>query len=112
MGADGAVGDADRERVTAVLREHMAAGRLSLTDYQARLRRVRAATTAGELDAVLHGLPTRRDTSHDSEQPRPAGGGLPVDGTSSDGGAAPARRGGCAGMLLLLVALCVTLLLV
>ena len=51
----------DRERVTAVLREHLAAGRLALSDYRTRLDAVRRAGTVGELDAVAAHLPGRDD---------------------------------------------------
>ncbi|WP_406283445.1 DUF1707 domain-containing protein [Embleya sp. NBC_00896] len=52
---------ADRERVTAVLREHLASGRLALSEYRARLDGVRRAGTVGELDAVSANLPGRED---------------------------------------------------
>jgi hypothetical protein len=49
--------DADRDRVRALLRDLMGQGRISLTDYQGRLRRVAAASTTGDLDAVVRDLP-------------------------------------------------------
>ncbi|MEU8138029.1 DUF1707 SHOCT-like domain-containing protein [Streptodolium elevatio] len=96
---------ADRERVSGVLRERMASGDLSLGDYQTRLRRVRAAATAGELDAVLRDLPGRRD---DAEETRTGGGAGPEAsavsaGAGTDSAAGSRRAGGCAGVLLLLV---------
>lgn len=102
------VSDADRERVSGVLREQMASGRLSLADYQARLRRVRAAATAGELDAVLRDLPGRRDDAEDgAEEPRAGGGGVPGASGAGAGSAPGGRRSGCAGALLLLFAVLV-----
>ncbi|MGW0657942.1 DUF1707 domain-containing protein [Streptodolium elevatio] len=95
---------ADRERVSGVLRERMASGDLSLGDYQARLRRVRAAATAGELDAVLRDLPGRRD----GEETRTGGGAGPEAsavsaGAGTDSAAGSRRSGGCAGVLLLVL---------
>lgn len=52
---------ADRERVTAELREHLASGRLALSEYRARLDAVRRAGTVGELDTVTAQLPGRED---------------------------------------------------
>jgi Domain of unknown function (DUF1707) len=53
-----AVTDADREAPTSRLREHYAAGRLSLDEFQDRLDAVYRAQTVGELgmvtDSLLH----------------------------------------------------------
>jgi hypothetical protein len=49
--------DADRDRVTATLREHHAAGRLTMEEFQERLDRTYASKTLGELDALLADLP-------------------------------------------------------
>lgn len=49
--------DADRERVAAALREHLAAGRLTLDEFNDRLDKTYAARTAGELDEVMSDLP-------------------------------------------------------
>jgi hypothetical protein len=55
---DAAVTDADRDIAAAQLREHYAAGRLSLDDFQDRLDAVYRAQTARELgmvtDSLLH----------------------------------------------------------
>jgi hypothetical protein len=51
------VTDAGRDAATAQLREHYAAGRLSLDQFQDRLDEAYRATTARELDAVTGGLP-------------------------------------------------------
>lgn len=47
--------------MTAELREHLASGRLALSEYRARLDAVRRAGTVGELDAVSANLPGRED---------------------------------------------------
>jgi hypothetical protein len=54
---DAAVTDADRDAVTAQLREHYAAGRVSLDEYQERLDAVYLAQTIQELGTVTGGLP-------------------------------------------------------
>lgn len=96
-------GAADRERVTGVLREEMAGGRLSLADYQARLRRVKAAATVGELAALLRELPSRRDDA-DAEPERPGtAAGPPGESPQRADRPRKATRGGCAGVLLVTV---------
>ena len=52
-----AVTDASRDAATAQLREHYAAGRLSLDQFQDRLDEAYRAQTARELNAVTDGLP-------------------------------------------------------
>jgi DUF1707 SHOCT-like domain len=49
--------DADRERTATVLREHHAEGRLTADEFSDRVDRALAATTIGELDALLADLP-------------------------------------------------------
>jgi hypothetical protein len=51
------LGDADRERLVALLREHYAAGRLDLDDLRDRLGVVLAAAYAEEAAVALAGLP-------------------------------------------------------
>jgi hypothetical protein len=51
------VADADRERVSEELREHMLAGRLSPEEFEERVGRVYAAKTRADLDAVKGDLP-------------------------------------------------------
>jgi Domain of unknown function (DUF1707) len=51
------VGDAERDASARVLREHCAAGRLSLEELDERLSHVYGATTRGELDALIGDLP-------------------------------------------------------
>ena len=50
--------DADRAAVATVLGEHMAAGRLTLDEYDERLARAYAAKTYGELDQITADLPS------------------------------------------------------
>ena len=52
-----AVTDADRDTVTVQLREHYAAGRLSLDEFQDRLDAVYRAQTARQLGTVTGSLP-------------------------------------------------------
>jgi Domain of unknown function (DUF1707)/Cell wall-active antibiotics response 4TMS YvqF len=50
--------DAERERVAVALREHCAAGRLTLEELSERLDEAYRARTAGELEKALRELPT------------------------------------------------------
>jgi DUF1707 SHOCT-like domain len=49
--------DADRDRTASLLREHLAAGRLSPEEFSERLDQAFAAKTVGEIDALLSDLP-------------------------------------------------------
>ncbi|HUB43250.1 MAG TPA: DUF1707 domain-containing protein [Streptosporangiaceae bacterium] len=49
--------DADRDRTASLLREHLAAGRLSPEEFSERLDRAFTAKTVGEVDALLKDLP-------------------------------------------------------
>ena len=49
--------DAEREQVIELLRRHHEAGRLTAEELAQRIDRVNAATTFGELDAILANLP-------------------------------------------------------
>ncbi len=49
--------DADRSAVATVLGEHMAAGRLTVVEYEERLTRAYAAKTYGELAELTADLP-------------------------------------------------------
>jgi Domain of unknown function (DUF1707) len=49
--------DQDRDRVAAMLREHHAAGRLTVDEFQERLDGTYAAKTLGELDGLQADLP-------------------------------------------------------
>jgi hypothetical protein len=81
------IGDAEREAAAAGLREHFAAGRLTLEEFQHRLGAVFAARTDGDLSAVTHDLP------YVSASP----GGLPADTRGSTGGGVRAGAGWRAG---------------
>jgi len=56
-GADWRAGDAEREAVTEQLREHYAAGRLTIDEFRARLDAAYSAATARELSRVTGDLP-------------------------------------------------------
>jgi hypothetical protein len=62
--------DTDRAAVATVLGEHMAAGRLTVDEYDERLARAYAAKTYGELAELTADLPTTRPHV---PAPRPAG---------------------------------------
>ncbi|HWG62897.1 MAG TPA: DUF1707 domain-containing protein [Streptosporangiaceae bacterium] len=49
--------DADRERTAALLREHLADGRLTAEEFHERLDKAYAARTLGDLDELLADLP-------------------------------------------------------
>ena len=49
--------DADRDRTVTQLREHVVAGRLTLDEFSERVGRALAATTRGDLEAVMTDLP-------------------------------------------------------
>ena len=49
--------DADRDRTTALLREHHAAGRLTAEEFHDRMDKALEAKTVGELDELLADLP-------------------------------------------------------
>ncbi len=73
--------DADRAAVADVLGRHMAAGRLTVAEYEERLTRAYAAKTYGELAELTADLPG------DKPAPAPSGAAPAVrDGS-------PARRG-------------------
>lgn len=50
-------GDADRERLVEQLREHHAAGRLTLEEFDERMQKAYAAKTYGELGTLTRDLP-------------------------------------------------------
>lgn len=70
--------DADRDRVAEALREHLAAGRLTIEEFNDRLGQAFTAKTLGDLQDVLADLPST-DLALFSEEAaqRPPGG--PVD---------------------------------
>jgi hypothetical protein len=66
--------DADRDRVAALLREHHAAGRLTVEEFQERLNAAFAAKTMGELAELMTDLPAidLYQLPDHSIKPRPA----------------------------------------
>ncbi len=56
------IGDAEREQVEAVLGQHVAVGRLTMSEFESRLDVVYAARTRGELGVVLTDLPSTEPT--------------------------------------------------
>ena len=57
-GSDIRVGDADRDATATQLREHYAAGRLTLDELNERLEQTFAARTGADLNAVMRDLPS------------------------------------------------------
>jgi hypothetical protein len=83
--------DADRDRTTALLREHHAAGRLTAEEFDERMDAALNAKTVGELDDLLADLPAiDLYRLPDESLRRPAG--LPHSSlVLRDRGASPAR---------------------
>lgn len=50
--------DTDRDRTASLLREHLAAGRLTPEEFSERLDRAFSARTLGEIDSLLRDLPS------------------------------------------------------
>ena len=57
-GVSARAGDADRDRVVTLLRDHCVAGRLTLDEFSERTSLALAARTQADLDALLVDLPT------------------------------------------------------
>ncbi len=84
-GAEWRVGDAEREAVAEQLREHYAAGRLTIDEFRARLDAAYSATTAAGLSRVTADLP--------AAGPSPAGAAWRATGAAQPHRApVPARR--------------------
>jgi DUF1707 SHOCT-like domain len=67
--------DADRDRAAAALREHLAAGRLTVEEFGDRLERAFAARTLGDLEELMADLPAGDlDLLDQAASPRPAPG--------------------------------------
>ncbi|MGY1740419.1 MULTISPECIES: DUF1707 SHOCT-like domain-containing protein [unclassified Blastococcus] len=62
--------DADRAALAGLLGEHMAAGRLTVAEYEDRLSRAYASRTYGELDELTADLPPLQPATPSA--PRPA----------------------------------------
>ncbi len=73
--------DTDRNAVATALGQHMAAGRLTVEEYDERLTRAYAARTYGELDELttdLPPLPVPQPTPPAAAQPAPGAGRAPA----------------------------------
>ncbi len=78
------VSDTEREAAAAELREHYAAGRLTLEELNERLDKTYAAKTRGDLNALMTDLPSSRWTAGSGPAagaygPRPAATGAGRD---------------------------------
>jgi uncharacterized protein DUF1707 len=111
------VSDADRDRVTARLREHFAAGRLTSDELEERVSAALHAKTEGDLRQVMVDLPESASTVSGAAQHQPwAGPGWAGPPSMGPGAAGRPYRMGPPGMVrrrgprllpLLLVALIV-----
>ena len=68
-GADVRASDADRDRVSDILRDALAEGRLDAHEHSERLDAVYAAKTMGELEPLVRDLPTPSGPSADRSGP-------------------------------------------
>ena len=66
------ISDADRDRAVAALREHVAAGRLSMDEFNERIADVLAARTSGDLSHALRDLPPVGRDSAPTPTPDPS----------------------------------------
>lgn len=66
-------GDADRDQVAAVLSEALAAGYLSMEEFDTRTDQVLTARTIGELEALQQDLPIARP-AHEAPSSQPTAG--------------------------------------
>ncbi|MET7986307.1 MULTISPECIES: DUF1707 domain-containing protein [unclassified Streptomyces] len=75
--------DADRDRITDILREAVAEGRLTAEEHAERVEGVLATKTVGELDQFVRDLPAahigRAPSSYASAPNRPTQGAIPVE---------------------------------
>ncbi|MBC9723700.1 DUF1707 domain-containing protein [Streptomyces sp. TRM68367] len=73
--------DADRDRIADILREALAAGRLSADEHAERVEGVLAAKTVGELEVFIRDLPAAhgRTPPHAAAPSRPTAGAIPMD---------------------------------
>jgi hypothetical protein len=70
MGANWRVGDTEREAVAGQLREHYAAGRITMDEFRARLDAAYAAPTARDLTRVTADLPGAGPAGPGTHSPR------------------------------------------
>ncbi|MEV6005222.1 DUF1707 domain-containing protein [Streptomyces sp. NPDC051976] len=71
--ADLRASDADRDRISDILREALAEGRLDAAEHSERLDRVYAAKTLGELEPLVRDLPVGRPPGVTVPAPAPRG---------------------------------------
>ncbi|MFJ6541594.1 DUF1707 domain-containing protein [Streptomyces sp. NPDC091385] len=77
--------DADRDRVTDILREALAEGRLTAEEHAERVEGVLHTKTVGELDLYIQDLPAghERPGHVTAAPPRPIPGAVPADADAS-----------------------------
>ena len=80
------VGDAEREAAAAELREHYASGRLTLDELNERVDKAFAATTRGDLNALMTDLPSARPGWSSAGASGPSGSSALPGGTQGAGG--------------------------
>jgi Domain of unknown function (DUF1707) len=85
------IGDADRDRLTMLLREHYAAGRISLDELRRRVGVVLAAAYADEAAVALADLPPIAVTGAGTDVTRPGAADGP--GPGGPGHGKPRHRG-------------------
>jgi hypothetical protein len=95
--------DADRDRTAALLREHMAEGRLTPEEFNERLDKTYEAKTLGELDELMSDLPgidLYKLPDHSLRRHgRPPGGQLPWRLSSESARLTPAWQAAWGGLL-------------
>lgn len=96
--------DADRDRAAELLREHHAAGRLTVEEFNERLEAAFAAKTLGDIDALFTDLPSidLYRLPDASLRRQPPSGRLPASGmgggqSRGPGTRGPGNRGGLGG---------------
>lgn len=77
--------DVDREFVAERLRGALNEGRLTLTEYDDRLKETYAARTYGDLKALLTDLPEATPPGRSQMMPASSGEAVPTDGTQGRG---------------------------
>jgi Domain of unknown function (DUF1707) len=80
------VGDAEREAAAAELREHYASGRLTLDELNERIDKAFAATTRGDLNALMTDLPSARPGWSSAGATEASGGSARPGGAPGAGG--------------------------
>ena len=80
------VGDAEREAAAAELREHYASGRLTLDELNERVDKAFAATTRGDLNALMTDLPSARPGWSSAGASGPSGSSALPGGAPGAGG--------------------------